>query len=65
MKRYNAVFPQELFNQVVVAADREGISVAELLRKFIKQGIEVEKALDRGAVLVKKEGDKKTELIII
>ncbi len=64
-KRYNLVIPQGLYDQVATAAEERGDSVVGLLRKFIKLGIEIETALDRGEKLVKKDGDKETELIII
>lgn len=65
LKRYNLAVPEELFNALRVIADLRGESMASLIRRFIQLGLEVEGTLARGGSLIKKQGEKETELIII
>lgn len=38
-KRYNLVIPQEKWNEVCLVAEREGLSVAVVLRRYIDLGL--------------------------
>lgn len=60
--RYNLVMPIKLFDRVEELARREKISVAEILRGFIKLGLRLDEATSNGADLILRQGDK--ELVI-
>jgi hypothetical protein len=65
-KRYNVVLPQEMFDELQNIADERGVSVVEMLRKFIKLGILaswLEELPD--AALIIREGDNDRELLLI
>ena len=65
LRRYHLALPLGLFNEVQAVSDASHTSVAEVLRKFVKLGLTIENSLGRGGRLIKKEGHKETELIII
>lgn len=61
-KRYNLVLPLDQYDKVKQVADDRGITIAELLRKFIVLGLTIE-APD--TTLVIKNGDTERELILL
>lgn len=64
-KRYNMVMPQVLWEEVSRVSQKRGTSVAETLRMSVRLGLEIERALDNGGKLIKRVGDKDTELLLI
>lgn len=66
MKRYNLSIPETLFDQVKELADREGTSVLDVFRKFIKLGLFIEKVKDNPETsFILREGEKETFVEII
>jgi hypothetical protein len=64
MKRYNLAIPESLFEQVQEFATQDHITVALLLRKYIKWGLVIDLRLrNPNAVLIIREGDRDTELL--
>lgn len=55
MKRYNFVMPSELFDQVQTLADSRYVTVAEILRTFVKLGLLV--LTDPEVSVIRKGGD--------
>jgi len=54
IKKYNLALPQELFDKLQEAADRQNTTVVELLRRFVKMGL----------ILTELEAQSDTEFII-
>lgn len=65
IKRYGLVLPEELFAQVKNAADKRGDTTAELLRRFIRLGLDELKAEEGGGCLVVRKDGRDTELKIV
>ena len=64
-KRYNIVLPQGLFDEIQCVADNEGVTVVDILRRFIKLGLLATWISERpDAALVIKEGDSERELLM-
>lgn len=42
-RRYNLVLPEVLYDELQAVADREGTSVVDVLRVFIKMGLLIDK----------------------
>lgn len=63
-KRYNMVIPAELFNELQTVADKNGTTVAELLRRFIKLGL-VAISMEGKDGLYIKEGESTRQLVLI
>ena len=66
VKRYNLALPEELFNEVQQIADKEHITVLEVLRRFIKLGLLVSKTLDDPhSDLYIREGNSERKVIFL
>ena len=66
LKRYNLALPEELFNEVQQIADKEHITVLEVLRRFIKLGLLVSKTLDDpNSDLYIREGNNERKVIVL
>jgi hypothetical protein len=65
-KRYNLILPVSLFNQVQSLADKEGTSVLELLKRFIRIGLVITKLTQSSdaALLIRQDG-KERELVLL
>jgi hypothetical protein len=64
--RYNLALPKELFDELKGAADDRGMTVVEMLRKFIKLGLLALDAQDKpGSALIIREGDTERQIMII
>ena len=66
-KRYNLVLPEELFAKVQELAEKRGVTVVEILRRFIKLGLLVaqsEDAPDMTFVVIR-EGGSEREVILL
>lgn len=50
MIRTNVYFPRKLHNMIEILAKREGVSMAELVRRFVTQG--VTKTTDKSAQIL-------------
>ena len=65
-KRYNLVLPEELFEEIQMVADKQQITVVEILRNFIKLGllaIQIEETPD-SALLIRENGTER-EIILL
>lgn len=66
MKRYNLVLPEELYFEVEKIANKEKISVVEILRRFIKLGLVATKIQDDpDSHLIFRKGDVDQEFLIL
>ena len=66
VKRYNLALPEELFNEVQQIADKEHITVLEVLRRFIKLGLLASKIQDDpDAALYIREGNSERKIIFL
>ena len=66
LKRYNLVLPEELFNEVQQIADKEHITVLEVLRRFIKLGLLASKIQDDpDSALYIREGNSERKIIFL
>lgn len=63
--RYNLALPKELFDELKKAADEKGMTVVEILRKFIKLGLLILEIQDKpGSALIIREGDTERQILI-
>ena len=63
--RYNLALPKELFDELKKAADEKGMTVVEILRKFIKLGLLILEVQDKpGSALIIREGDTERQILI-
>jgi hypothetical protein len=63
--RYNLALPTDLFEELKEAADTRGMTVVEVLRKFIKLGLLVLDTQDKpGSALIIREGDAERQILI-
>jgi len=63
--RYNLVMAEKDFEAVRKVAESRGVTVVNIIRRSIELGLLVEDSLEKGGKLIKREGDRKVELIII
>ena len=64
--RYNLALPKELFDELKVAADERGMTVVEVLRKFIKFGLLALDTQDKpGSALIIREGDTERQIMML
>jgi hypothetical protein len=64
--RYNLALPKELFEELKEAADERGITVVEVLRKFIKLGLLALETQDKpGSALIIREGDTERQIMML
>ena len=64
--RYSLALPTDLFEELKLAADKRGMTVIEVLRKFIKLGLIVlETQENLGSALIIREGDTERQIMII
>jgi len=64
--RYNLALPKELFDELKDAADERGMTVVEVLRKFIKLGLLALETQDTpGSALIIKEGDTERQIMML
>jgi hypothetical protein len=64
--RYNLALPKDLFDELKGAADERGMTVVEVLRKFIKLGLIALDTQDKpGSALIIREGDAERQIMII
>ena len=64
--RYNMALPTELFDDLKKAADERGMTVVEILRKFIKLGLLALDTQDTpGSALIIREGDTERQIMIL
>ncbi len=65
-KRYNLVLPEELFAKVQELADERGVTVVEILRRFIKLGLLVAQSEDSlDSTFIIREGESEREVILL
>ncbi len=65
-KRYNLVVPDSLFREVQELADRQGTTVVEVLRRFIKLGLLATQVMETpGSALVIREGEREREIVLL
>ncbi len=63
--RYNLALPKELFDELKKVADEKGMTVVEILRKFIKLGLLILEVQDKpGSALIIREGDTERQILI-
>lgn len=64
-KRYNFVLPQELYDEAVQIAQEKGLPLAEVLRRFVKLGINATHIEDTPDVclVVRKDGTEREVLL--
>lgn len=64
--RYNLVLPKDLYNELQSAAKDQGITLVQLLRKFITLGLTMLKIMERNpdASIIIEEGEKQTRLLL-
>jgi len=66
VKRYNLVLPNNLFDEVQSLANKENVSILELLKRFIKIGLVLTKLCQSpDASIIIREGDRERELILL
>ena len=64
--RYNLVLPMDLFDELKKAADERGMTLVEILRKFIKLGLLALEIEDKpGSALIIKEGDTERQIMML
>lgn len=64
--RYNLALPKELFDEIKDAADERGMTVVEVIRKFIKLGlIALETQDTSGSALIIREGDTERQIMML
>ncbi len=64
--RYNLALPAPLFEELKNTADQRGMTVVEVLRKFIKLGLIALEVQDKsGSALVIREGDAEREIMML
>lgn len=64
MKRYNFALPEELYNELQAIADKQSVSVVDVIRQFIKLGLFVNKLSQTSKLLVR-ENNVDKEVILI
>ncbi len=65
-RRYNLVLPEDLFLEVERVADREGVTVLEVLRRSVKLGLLAAHVREtQGASLLIREGGVERELLVL
>lgn len=63
-KRYNLVIPVELYNQLSEIAGRDGASVIDVMRRFIKVGLYIDAVSHtKGAKVIIREGKSEREIV--
>ena len=63
--RYNLALPTALYDEVKQAADKHGVTVVDIIRKFLQIGLMVIKLQDEpGAALIIREGDSERQILI-
>lgn len=63
MKRYNLDVPVELFEDLRIVAERQHTTVVDVIRRFIRLGLAVEKTPD--STLYIREGDSFSKIILL
>ncbi len=63
MKRYNLDMPVELFEDLRLVADRQHTTVVDIIRRFVRLGLAVEKSAD--STLYIREGDSFSKIILL
>lgn len=65
--RYNLHIPVDLFADLKETAKNRGITLIELLRKFIRLGLLISKKMESNpeAIFILRESDKETEIVIL
>jgi hypothetical protein len=63
MKRYNLDISVELFNELRQVADRQHTTVVDVIRRFIKLGLAVEKTSENTIYI--REGESFSRLILL
>lgn len=62
-KRYNLVIPTELYNQLGEIAGRDGMSVIDVMRRFIKVGLYIDAVSHtKGAKVIIRDGKEEREI---
>ncbi len=65
MKRYHIALPSELLGEIQGVADKRGVTVVELFRRFIRLGLIADKVQDTdGSELLIREGKRETRILI-
>lgn len=63
--RYNLALPTTLYDEVKQAADNHGVTVVDIIRKFLQIGLMVLRLQDEpGAALIIREGDSERQILI-
>jgi hypothetical protein len=66
VKRFNLVMPAKTFARVEAAAAANGTTATEAIRTFIRLGLWISEAQQRGeAFILRDTNDKETELILV
>lgn len=67
MKRYSLVLPEELFQHLDRIAEKDGVTLKDVLRRFIKIGLYLDRTLEKNpeASFIIRDGneDKFVELL--
>lgn len=66
LKRYNLALPEDLFREVEQLAEREHMTVLEVLRRAVKLSLLVDRVQQTpGASLVIREGTSERQLVVL
>jgi hypothetical protein len=63
MKRYNLDLPTELFDSLRAVAEQNNTTIVDVIRRFIRLGLAVEKTHD--STLYIREGDSFSKIILL
>jgi len=64
--RYNLALPKDLFEELKDAADKRGMTVVEVIRKFIKLGLLALETQDKpGSALIIRESDTERQIMML
>ncbi len=66
LRRYSVAFPDKLFSDLEEAAQARGMTIVELLKRFITLGLMVLRISEtEGSSLIIREGDKEREIVLL
>jgi hypothetical protein len=64
-RRYNLVLPEELFGQIEAVGRRERISLVEVIRRYVRLGLLVDKAQASGGAIILRENNRDREILFL
>jgi hypothetical protein len=67
IKRYNLGIPEELYEEIHIIADKEGTSILEILKKFMKIGCIINKIQQESdsCIIIRQKGEDDKEIVFI